>query len=45
MIKIDGDKYAVGEKGWNIVVYNNEIKRVIDSVCFDTSKPEVTAVR
>lgn len=44
-IKIDGDKYAVGEKGWNIVVYNNEIKRVIDSVCFDTSKPEVTAVR
>lgn len=44
-IKIDGDKYAVNGKGLNIVVYNNEIRKVIDSVCFNMSSQEHTATR
>lgn len=44
-IKINGTKYAVNETGLNIVVYNNELKKVIDSVCFDTSSPELTVTR
>ncbi|MCC8139986.1 MAG: hypothetical protein LIO67_06775 [Lachnospiraceae bacterium] len=35
-IIIAGDEYAKKKRGLNIVVYSNDLKRVIDSVCFDT---------
>ena len=35
-ITIDGYDYAVNERGLNIVVYDKEMGKVIDSVCFDT---------
>lgn len=43
-IKIDGVEYSVNSRGLNIVVYNNESHRVIDTVCFDTCK-DLTATR
>lgn len=33
---IDGKEYARNTCGLNIVVYNNETKHVVDTVCFDT---------
>lgn len=35
-IKINRKEKAKGKRGLNIVVFNNERQRVIDSVCFDT---------
>lgn len=35
-IKINRGEKAKGKRGLNIVVFNNERQRVIDSVCFDT---------
>ncbi|MCD8250002.1 MAG: hypothetical protein LUC60_09175 [Lachnospiraceae bacterium] len=37
-ILIDETEYAKGKRGLNIVVYCNDSKKVIDSVCFDTSE-------
>ncbi|MEG1524371.1 MAG: hypothetical protein RRZ24_00145 [Clostridia bacterium] len=36
-IKIDGVEYSKNGYGINIVVYDKLLKRVIDSVCFDTN--------
>ncbi len=35
-IQINGVEYAQNSRGINIVVYDNEHGRVVDSVCFDT---------
>lgn len=35
-IKIGGVEYSQNGRGLNIVVYNNETKQIVDSVCFDT---------
>lgn len=35
-IIIDNVEYSVNSRGMNIVVYDNDLGRVIDSVCFDT---------
>ncbi|MBQ3665566.1 MAG: hypothetical protein II919_05620 [Lachnospiraceae bacterium] len=44
-IKIDNREYAKNKRGLNIVVYDYHLKKVIDSVCFDTFIPELTAIR
>lgn len=35
-IKLNDTEYAVNSRGMNIVVYDNDKKQVVDSVCFDT---------
>ena len=35
-IRIAGEEYAIGKRGINIVVYDTNTGRMIDSVCFDT---------
>jgi len=42
-IKINRKEQAKGRRGLNIVVYSNDTKSVIDSVCFDICSPELTA--
>ena len=44
-IEIDGEEYSVNSRGLNIVVYDNEMHDVIDSVCFDTYDSAWTASR
>lgn len=44
-IKINYSENAKRRRGLNIVVYDNELKCVIDSVCFDTFSEELTASR
>lgn len=44
-IKIDGQEQAKRLRGLNIVVYDHVMKGVVDSVCFDTYVPELTASR
>lgn len=44
-IKISGVEYAKNERGFNIVVYDNELKKVVDSVAFDTYDVNLTAIR
>lgn len=44
-IRLDGDGYAVGSRGLNIVVYDDERRLVLDSVCFDTCMEDHTAAR
>ena len=44
-IKINYSENAKRRRGLNIVVYDNELKCVIDSVCFDTHSEELTASR
>lgn len=44
-VKINGNEYSKNGRGLNIVVYNNETRRIIDSVCFDTCAPELNAYR
>lgn len=44
-IQIDGNEYAQGGKGLNIVVYDNLTKRVIDTVSFDTATPGLPSLR
>jgi hypothetical protein len=36
-IKVDRVEYSKNLRGLNIVVYDKRLKRVVDSVCFDTS--------
>lgn len=36
-IMIDGTEYAANDMGLNIVVYDKELKRVVDSACFNTT--------
>ena len=35
-IMIDGEEQSKNKRGLNIVVYNNETMKVVDTVCFDT---------
>ena len=44
-IKINGGEQAKRKRGWNIVVYNHELRCVVDSVCFDVGTQELTATR
>lgn len=44
-IVIDNKEYAKNRRGLNLVVYNNESKKVIDSVCFDTCDDGLQAYR
>lgn len=45
-IKIDrGERAAALKQGLNIVVYDNELKMVVDSVCFDTNQSEPQVIR
>ncbi|MCD7729753.1 MAG: hypothetical protein LUI60_07590 [Clostridia bacterium] len=44
-IQINGKEYAVNGRGINIVVYDNELCQVADSVCFDTFLPEIKCIR
>lgn len=44
-IIINGIDYAVNGRGINIVVYDKAIKRVVDSVCFDTFVEACTCTR
>lgn len=44
-IKIDGIEYSKNCRGLNIVVYNNQTKTIVDSVCFDTHDESSRAVR
>lgn len=44
-IKIDGKEYSKNSRGLNIVVYNNDTKKIVDSVCFDTYEENCAAIR
>ena len=44
-IKIDGTEYSRNSRGLNIAVYNNETKKIVDAVCFDTYDENVPALR
>ena len=39
-ITIDGTEYAVNKSGLNIVVYNHETGKVVDSVAFQFTETE-----
>ncbi|PWM58453.1 MAG: hypothetical protein DBX91_09220 [Subdoligranulum variabile] len=44
-LTLDGVEYAQSGPGLNFIVYDNEMKEVVDRVCFDTTTPELTAAR
>lgn len=44
-ITIEGAEQSKNGRGLNIVVYNNDTKQIMDSVCFDTFAEENTAIR
>ena len=44
-IKINYSECAKQKRGLKIVVYDNELKCVVDSVCFDTCAEDLTASR
>lgn len=44
-IKINNKEYSVNQRGFNIVIINNETGNVIDSVGFDTHVETITCVR
>lgn len=44
-IRLDSTEYSKNGPGINFVVYNNERHCVVDSVCFDTTVPEMTCIR
>ena len=44
-IKISGADHCKNSRGLNIVVYDNYLWRVVDSVTFDTHEPELEAKR
>lgn len=44
-IKIDGEEYTKNQSGLNVVVYNNQTRKIVDSVWFDTYEPENTMGR
>lgn len=37
---IDGEEYSVNNIGLNIVVYDKDLSRVVDSVCFNTTRKD-----
>ena len=44
-IRVDGNEYAVDERGLNIIVIDKDTGTILDSVAFDTYSPTKTAVR
>ena len=44
-ININGREYAINSRGLNIVVMNNKLQRVIDSVAFDTHSVDIPCIR
>ncbi len=44
-ITVDGTKRALSDPGLNIVVYNHETGKIVDSVAFDFTETEVIATR
>lgn len=44
-IIIDNTEYAQNRRGLNFVIYDNHLKKVVDSVRFDTHTPKLTASR
>ena len=44
-IQINGGEKAKKQRGLNLVIYNHELRSVVDSVCFDTYVSELTASR
>ncbi len=44
-IKIDAEECSKNQSGLNIVVYNNQTRKVVDSVWFNTFEPENTLGR
>lgn len=44
-IQINSGEQAKRKRGLNIVVYSHDTRNVVDSVCFDTCAPELTASR
>lgn len=44
-IQINGREQAKRKRGLNFVIYSLELGSVVDSVCFDTYTPELTASR
>lgn len=44
-IKLNGREYSKNYRGLNIVVYNYETLKIVDTVCFDTFSEENSAVR
>lgn len=44
-VQINGKEQAKRQQGLNIVVYSNDTRSVIDSVCFDIPSPEAAASR
>ena len=44
-ILIDGEEYSMMNNGLNIAVYDNDSKKFVDKVCFDTHNPDLPAIR
>ena len=44
-ICVNGEEYAVNKRGVNIVVFDMNRQKVVDSVAFDTHVPKVTCTR
>ena len=44
-IIVNGVEYSKNMRGLNIVVYDNQLKQVTDSVAFDTFVQEMTVTR
>ena len=44
-VRIDGREYAKNKRGLNFVVYDCSLKKVVDTVCFDTFLPEWDCIR
>lgn len=44
-VRIGGEEYSKNENGLNIIVYNNQTQKIVDSVWFNTCEPENTMGR
>ena len=44
-IQIDGEEYSKNGSGLNIVVYNNQTRKIVDSMWFNTCEPENAPAR
>lgn len=44
-VVIGGEEYSKNESGLNIIVYNNQTQKIVDSVWFNTCEPENTMGR
>lgn len=44
-VQIGGEEYSKNESGLNVIVYNNQTRKIVDSVWFNTYEPENTMGR